>query len=120
MALPDLQRGKSPPGHFKDRHTTIPSGPAVAFTVSILLIFASLATAVRALPQEPLVPAVVTLSFALAGLAALIGWCTRQNSKAEHLTYWDVAGALAFIGIGLSVLVEPEQIVRLVNGAHGE
>ncbi len=120
MALPDMPRGKNLPRSLKDRRTGMLPGPPFVFAASILLVSVAFATAARALPHALLVPAIVALLFALAALAALTGWCSRQDSRAAQVTYWDVAGALTFIGIGLSLLVEPEQMARLVNGVHGE
>jgi hypothetical protein len=37
----------------------------------------------------------------------------------KWLNYWDVAGALAFVGIGLSALIEPEQVAALIGGIDG-
>ena len=62
-------------------------------------------------PLDALAPAIVTLLFAVgaatAGLALL---CRRDRFR----TMWfDLAGSLTFIGVVLSVLIEPDQMVRL-------
>jgi hypothetical protein len=44
---------------------------------------------------------------------ALVAWI-RCSTDEYAVSYRDVAGALAFIGIGAAALVEPEQLVRLV------
>ena len=90
-------------------------GPHIAFVASVLLVFAVLAVSGRALPQDLVTPLIVTLLFGLAALVAIAARRKRRPAPAQ-LTYWDVAGALVLIGVGLSALIEPEQMVRLVAG----
>jgi hypothetical protein len=65
----------------------------------------------NALPADALTPAIVTLLFgvamATAGLALL---CRRDRFRVLWL---DLAGGLTFVGIVISVLIEPDQLVRL-------
>jgi hypothetical protein len=62
-------------------------------------------------PTDALAPAIVTLLFAAgamtAGLALL---CRRDRFR---IMWFDLAGGLTFIGVVLSVLIEPDQMVRL-------
>jgi hypothetical protein len=121
LALPHLPRDNNPARRIRRRAASALSGPSVVFVGFVLAAFIALAIAARALPYELLLPAVVALLFALAGLAALVGWRTRHDRLTPRLTYWDVAGALVFIGIGLSVLVEPDQMIWLVeDGLRGD
>ncbi len=55
-----------------------------------------------------------TLLFGLAALAALVAW-SRGATGRHRLTYWDTAGALTFIGIGAAALIDPEQMLRLIE-----
>ena len=34
---------------------------------------------------------------------------------ARRATWFDVAGVLTFIGVGITILIEPDQMVRLVT-----
>jgi len=83
-----------------------------------ILLAALIATlAIRTLvPAEALAPAIVTLLFAAgaitAGLALL---CRRERFR---IMWFDLAGGLAFIGIVISVVIEPEQLARLVSAPH--
>jgi hypothetical protein len=65
------------------------------------------------LPIDALAPAIATLLFALgaatAGLALL---CRRPQARSLWL---DVAGVLTFVGVTVSILIEPDQMVRLVT-----
>jgi hypothetical protein len=103
---------------FTDRsqivRTTRQDTPARAkeLMAGILLMAVITAIAIRHfVPAEALAPAVVTLLFAAgavtAGLALL---CHRDRFR---IMWFDLAGSLTFIGIVLSVLIEPDQLVRL-------
>ena len=78
----------------------------------ILLVAVIAALGLRNLvPVDALAPAIVTLLFAVgattAGFALL---CRRDRFR----TMWfDLAGSLTFIGVVLSVLIEPDQMTRL-------
>ena len=78
----------------------------------ILLVALVAALGIRNLvPVDALAPAIVTMLFAIgattAGFALL---CRRDRFR----TMWfDLAGSLTFIGIVLSVLIEPDQMIRL-------
>ena len=49
------------------------------------------------MPPNALAPAVSILLFVFAAAVALIAWLRPMPSR--HFSYWDVAGALTFIGI---------------------
>jgi hypothetical protein len=93
------------------------NGPQAAFLATVAvtgaLMFAGL------LPHNLLMPAIGTLLFVLAAIFALVAW-VRCSTDEYQVTYWDVAGALALIGICAAALVEPDQLVQLVAGAHSE
>ena len=89
-------------------------GPLVAFLGAVLAAFVLLAMAGRILPADLAAPAAVTLLFGLAAVAAVAARRPPQPMR-MHPSYWDVAGALVLIGIALSALIEPEQMVRLVE-----
>ena len=90
-------------------------GPHFAFIGAVILAFGALAVSLRTLPQDFVTPAVVVLLFGLAAIVTVIARTSRRRVAATHLSYWDVAGALILIGICLSALVEPEQMLRLVE-----
>ncbi len=64
-------------------------------------------------PIDALAPAIATLLFGLgaatAGLALL---CRRRHARSGWL---DISGVVTFVGITVSVLIEPDQMVRLVT-----
>jgi len=93
------------------------NGPRVTF----LATFAAIGVLMSAglIPSNLLMPAIATLLFVLAAVFALVAWI-RCSTDEYRVTFWDVAGAVALIGIGAAALVDPDQLVRLVAGAHGE
>lgn len=78
-----------------------------------ILIVALIATmGIRnVVPVEALAPAVVTLLFGIAALTAGFALLCRRDRF--RIMWFDLAGSLTFIGIVLSVLIEPDQMVRL-------
>ena len=88
-------------------------GPRAAFLVSIAATASIIPSGL--LPDLLLMPVVSILLFVLAMVFALVAW-VRCSTDEYAVSYCDVAGALAFIGIGAAALVEPEQLARLVAG----
>lgn len=90
-----------------------PPGRATELLVAALLVTLMTALALRTmLSLDALAPAVATLLFAVAAAAAGIAMLSRQDLR--HLWY-DVAGLLTFIGVAITLLIEPDQMVRLVS-----
>jgi hypothetical protein len=78
-----------------------------------ILLVALLATVgIRnVVPVDALAPAIVTLLFAVAALTAGFALLCRRDRF--RIMWLDLAGSLTFIGVVLSVLIEPDQLVRL-------
>jgi hypothetical protein len=65
------------------------------------------------LPTDALAPAVTTLLFALGAATAAAALLCRRN---QARTAWiEIAGLLTFVGVAVSILIEPDQMVRLVT-----
>ena len=62
-------------------------------------------------PADALAPAIVTLLFAVAAMTAGFALLCRRDRF--RIMWFDLAGSLTFIGVVLSVLIEPDQMVRL-------
>ena len=57
-------------------------------------------------------PAIATLLFVLGAATAAFALLCRRN---QARTMWlDIAGLLTFVGVAVSILIEPDQMVRLV------
>ena len=78
-----------------------------------VLLAALIATlAIRNLvPADALAPAIVTLLFAVGAAAAGAAWLCQAGRF--RIVWLDVAGSLTFIGVIISVLIEPDQLIRL-------
>lgn len=99
------------------RHESI--GPQIMFAGALLLAVAAWIVTERAFTSDLTLPLVATLLFVSAGVATFVAW--GRGAMAQHrLTYWDVAGALTFIGICTAALIDPEQMLRLVATAPGD
>ena len=94
-------------------------GPQMFFAGAVAFAAATWIFAVTNYSHDMTLPLVVTVFFGLAALAALVAW-GRGTMPRHRVTYWDVAGALTFIGMGAAVLIDPEQMLRLVAASPGE
>ncbi|NOJ44255.1 hypothetical protein [Bradyrhizobium australiense] len=89
-----------------------PSAPGKELMAGILLVTLLGALGVRNLVSaEALAPAIVTLLFAVAAATAVIALLSQAERM--RITWLDLAGSLTFIGVVISVLIEPDQLVRL-------
>lgn len=95
------------------------SGPRAAFLASVLTMAAIWVFANRALPHDAVMPAITSAMFALAAAFAVIAWWQRGADESD-VTYGDVAGAMALIGVCMSALIGPEQMVRVVVGSNSD
>jgi hypothetical protein len=79
---------------------------------AILLITLIAALGIRnVVPADALTPAVVTLLFAVGAVTAAFALICRRDRF--RFMWFDLAGSLTFIGVVLSVLIEPDELVRL-------
>jgi hypothetical protein len=95
-------------------------GPAVTFAASVLTVFAAIAACTAMLAAEFVLPAVSTLLFVMAALVALAAWRWEGQGTSDQISYWDVAGALTLFGICVASQIDPDQMVRIVEGARRE
>ena len=78
----------------------------------ILLVALIASVGIRnVVPAEALAPVIVTLLFGGAALTAFLALLCRRDRF--RIMWFDLAGSLTFIGVVLSVLIEPDQMVRL-------
>ena len=62
-------------------------------------------------PAEAVVPATVTLMFAASAVTAGLALLCRTDRL--RTMWFDLAGGLTFIGVAISVLIEPDQLASL-------
>jgi predicted small integral membrane protein len=89
-----------------------PSARGKELMVGVLLAALIATLAIRNLvPADALAPAIVTLLFAVG--AATAGAACLCRTDRFRITWLDLAGSLTFIGVVISVLIEPDQLIRL-------
>jgi hypothetical protein len=89
-----------------------PSARGKELFAGILLVALIAAVGIRNMvPADALAPAIVTLLFAVAAVTA--GFALLCRHDRFRIMWFDLAGSLTFIGVVLSVLIEPDQMVRL-------
>lgn len=81
----------------------------------ILFILGALPAAAIALlaPKAVALPLASLVSILLAAAVAAYALQTRVNYRTQGLTFWDLAGMLAFIGFGAGALSEPTAALEL-------
>jgi len=93
-------------------------GPPALLAAAVLAAFGTVAMAPATLSNSSVGAAIAILLFLTASAAALVAWWLGGRSpRGRGLTYWDVAGALTFIGICVAATVEPNEMVALIEAA---
>jgi hypothetical protein len=91
---------RAPPAHGKE------------LMVGILMATLIASLAIRNLVSaDALAPAIVTLMFVVSAVAAGAAWLCRTGRF--RVMWLDLAGSLTFIGVVISALIEPDQVVSL-------
>ena len=67
------------------------------------------------LPADALAPVVTTLLFVAGAATAGVALLLREQARSVWL---NVGGLLTFIGIGVSILIDPDQVVRLLHSSN--
>src|SRR5262245_5516043 len=94
--------------------------PKATGAAAILIAAVAFVACALMLPRDVVLPATSTLLFILAAVVALVA--AREDPAADEteLTHYDIAGILTFIGICAASQIDPDQLVRLVEGANRE
>lgn len=95
-----------------------PLRPQVTGGVALLAALAALTVSAATLPHDFVLPAMTMLLFILAAMVALVASSADRAADEAGLTHSDIAGLLTFIGICAASQVDPDQMVRLVEGAN--
>jgi hypothetical protein len=105
------------PVHFGRATPQTVSGPQTLAVATLLAGFSAFALLVLFLPPPLILPALSSLLLAAAGGIALIAW-RRPRPHPSMLSYWDLAGAVTFIGIVAALLSEPDQALPLLDASR--
>jgi hypothetical protein len=81
----------------------------------VLFVLGALPAAAVALfaPKAVALPAASLISIALAAAVAFYAYRAGVNYRSRRLTFWDLAGMLAFIGFGAGAMSEPIAALEL-------
>lgn len=93
------------------------NGPQTLALATLLAGFGAFDLLVLFLPPPLILPAISTLLLIVAGGIALIAW-RRPCPHQSLLSYWDLAGAVTFIGIAAALMSEPDQALPLLEASR--
>jgi len=106
---------------FADHNQAFQTADQGAARARVLMAGVLLATLIatlgirRMVPAEALAPVMVTVLFATS--AAIAGLALACRSERFRIMWFELAGGLTFVGIVISVLIEPDQLSRLFSAA---
>lgn len=63
------------------------------------------------LPKPLVLPVLSLVAIAGAAVVSIVAWRRNTVRDAQHVTAWDVAGALALIGCAAAMLSKPDQVL---------
>ncbi len=91
------------------------TAPDSSWRLRVLFVMAAAPAALIALvaPKAIALPMASAISLALAMLIAIYAYRRGVHYRARGLTFWDLAGMLAFIGFGAGALSEPHAAFEL-------
>lgn len=92
-------------------------GPQALALITLVLGLAVFGLLLWLLPAPLILPAVSALLLAAACAFALLAW-RRPQPHQSQLSYWDLAGAVTFIGIAAALLSEPDQALPLFEATR--
>jgi len=101
-----------------DRQQAPRSGQLIAGAGILLAAVIITLTARQLVPAAAVAPVIVTLLFAGSAVAAGIAFLFRRDRL--HGLWLDVAGGMTFVGIVVSVFIEPDQLAGLLAASKPE
>ena len=99
-----------------DRHATPRTGQLIAWVGILLAAAIAAVTARQLLPAGAVAPVVVTLLFAGSAVAAALAFLFRRDQL--RILWLDFAGGMTFVGIVISVFIEPDQLAGLFAASN--
>lgn len=69
------------------------------------------------LPRSLVLPVLCLIAITGAAVVSFVAWRRGSVRDAQHVTAWDVAGALAFVGFAAGMLSNPEHAFSLAETA---
>ncbi len=88
-------------------------GPQLGFAGATLACFAAWAGGIATLHADFVVPLIAMLLLMFSAGFAALAW-RHPDADPTDVTYWDTAGALLLIGLAVTSVIDPQQLVRIV------
>jgi hypothetical protein len=108
------RRHAAMPATDPTRQEAAASGPTIGMAIAAGLLTATLGLSALMLPPAFTLPTVCLTALAAAGATAAFAWNSRVRHQG-HPNYWDIAGALTFVGMCAAMLSEPDQLWPLLE-----
>jgi hypothetical protein len=116
-----MERGMNrwKPAHIRQQRIDF-IGTQVTLAALVAAAAAPIAFLVSLVPRAQVLPVLCLLALAGAALVALFAWWRgakpyAARPRADRVTGWDVAGALALIGFAAGMLSEPNSVLHLFD-----
>jgi len=107
------------PSAAHSRHDGPWDGPTLVLILCLTGGTATFAVFAWALPFALVLPLFSVAVIACAGAVAALAWA-QPKARPARITYWDIAGALTFIGIVAALLSDPDQVVPLMEARRSD
>ena len=90
-------------------------GPSQVRPLQSLILTSALLVlpATFVVPAPLVLPTVSIIAVTVAGVVSAVAWSANVDFEGASLNAWDLAGLLAFIGVGSGMLSQPEAIQLL-------
>ncbi len=82
-----------------------------------LVTATAIAVASTVLPPPLLLPAFSMTAVAGACAVGIYAWLRNSETRRDHLSSWDVAGGLAFVGFAAALMSNPEAALAAFDQA---
>lgn len=99
-----------------ERQATPRTGQLVAGAGILLAAVVATLTARQLVPAGAVAPVIVTLLFAGSAVAAALAFLFRRDQS--RVLWLDFAGGMTFVGIVISVFIEPDQLAALLAASN--
>ena len=99
------------------RHPGLPTStrlPMLLTKMSVIVALPLMAL-VMFVPAPLVLPIFGITAIGIAAVSALIAWWRADDRNAPNVTWWDIAGAFAFIGFAAVLLSQPEDVLPLLD-----
>jgi hypothetical protein len=100
-----------------DPRWRIPEPPQalVTLTAMVATVVVPLFLLTSLIPRPLVLPVLCLIAIASAAMVSFFAWHRGLTNDRQRITAWDIAGALAFVGVAAAILSNPDQVALLTN-----